>query len=49
MRWKGQQVTTYGAGSWSVFEVTAKWLAAFERGVLRRRFGLIQVNKILRK
>ena len=49
MRWKGQQVTTYGAGSWSVFEVTAKWLAAFERGVLRRRFGVIQVNKILRK
>jgi len=49
MRWTGQQVTSYGAGYWSVFKDIAKRLAAFERGVLRRMFGVIQLNKILRK
>jgi hypothetical protein len=39
MRWTGQQVTSYGAGSWSVFQGIAKRLAALERGVLRRMFG----------
>ena len=41
-------MASYGALSWSVFKDIAKRLAAVERGVLRRMFGGIQINKILR-
>jgi len=49
MRWTGQQLASYGALSWSVFKDIAKRLAAVERGVLRRMFGGIQINKIFKK
>jgi hypothetical protein len=42
-------VTTYRAESWTVNKGIAKWLAAFERKVLRRLLGGIKVNENWRK
>jgi len=38
-------VATYGAESWLLNKDVAKWLAVFERKVLRRMFGRIKVNE----
>jgi len=38
-------VTPYRAESWTLNKDIAKWLAAFERKVLRRMFGEINGNK----
>jgi len=42
-------VIPYRAESWTLNKGTAKWLAAFERKVLRRMFGGINGNKNWRK
>jgi hypothetical protein len=39
-------VATYGAEYWTVSKDIAKWLAVFERKVLRRIFGGIKINEI---
>ena len=38
-------MATYGAESWLLNKDVAKWLAVFERKVLRRMFGRIKVNE----
>jgi hypothetical protein len=38
-------VARYGAESWILNKDIAKWLAAFERKVLRRMFGAININE----
>ena len=42
-------MATYGAESWTLNTDTAKRLAAFERKVLRRMFGGINVNETWRR
>jgi len=42
-------VATYGAETWTVNKDITKWLAAFERKVLRRMFWGITVNENWRK
>jgi len=39
-------VATYGEEFWTLNKDIAKWLATFERKVLRRMFGGIKINEM---
>jgi hypothetical protein len=41
-------LATYGAESWTQNKDIAKWLATFERKILRRMFGGIKLHENLR-
>jgi len=44
-----KSVAIYGAESWTLNKDIVKWLAIFERKVLRRMFGGIKVNENWKK